>query len=110
MNETPMARASRLEKEIRLTRVEEMMLAGSAPARIDRELQTKHGLSTRQARRYMAEVRDRWAGGKREDLLHRREKLLRMHWIEPLPRAKVSVSAPAVVPVHVERRISDFYR
>jgi hypothetical protein len=78
MNETPMARASRLEKEIRLNMVEEMMLAGIAPARIDRELQTKHGLSVRQARRYMAEVRERWVSGKREDLLHRREKLLRM--------------------------------
>jgi hypothetical protein len=72
------ARASRLEKEIRLTQVEEMMLAGIASARIDRELQTKHGLSARQSRRYMAEVRERWTSGKREDLLHRREKLLRM--------------------------------
>jgi hypothetical protein len=78
MNETPATRASRLEKEIRLNMVEEMMLAGIAPTRIDRELQTKHGLGVRQARRYMAEVRERWSRGKREDLLHRRGKLLRM--------------------------------
>jgi hypothetical protein len=71
-------KAHRIEKEKRLISVEDALVAGLNPARIERELSAQYGVSARQIRKYIAEVYRRWADESLKDAPTRREKLIRM--------------------------------
>jgi hypothetical protein len=71
-------RADKLELEARLLTAEELLVSGLSPARVQRELARKYGISTRQVRTYVAKIVERWEKESKEDAAHRREKLFRM--------------------------------
>jgi hypothetical protein len=71
-------RADQLEINSRLLTVEELLVSGLSPARVERELSKKYGISTRQVRKYVTKIVKRWQEDSKEDAAYRREKLFRM--------------------------------
>jgi len=71
-------KSSRAALEERLEQVEEMLCAGVALERVQRKIADDYGVSTRQARNYIARVYTRWQQQSKQDAPHRREKLYRM--------------------------------
>jgi hypothetical protein len=71
-------KVDKIEKEARLLAVEELLVAGLGSARVERELARRFGVSTRQVRTYIAQVRQRWEAESKVDSEPRREKLIRM--------------------------------
>lgn len=84
------AKAARFEVEQRLTEIEDRLLAGINPSRIESELSQPPkinkegenvggwGIVPRQVRKYITEIYRRWETEAKEDAPHRREKLIRM--------------------------------
>ena len=68
----------KFEKEARLLATEELLVSGIGSARVERELARRFGVSVRQVRRYIADVRQRWSAESKRDSAFRREKLIRM--------------------------------
>lgn len=71
-------RADQLELQARLLTVEELLVSGLSPARVERELAKKYGVTRRHVRRYVAQILKRWQEDSKEDVALRREKLFRM--------------------------------
>jgi hypothetical protein len=68
----------KIEKESRLITIEELLVSGLGTSRVERELDRKFGVTTRQVRKYIAEIRRRWEGESQDDASIRRETLYRM--------------------------------
>jgi hypothetical protein len=64
--------------QARLLTVEELLVSGLSPARVERELAKKYGISERQVRKYVSQIIARWQEDSDEDVAIRREKLYRM--------------------------------
>jgi hypothetical protein len=75
---TARRRADQLELQARLLTVEELLVSGLSPARVERELAKKYGVTRRHVRRYVAQILKRWQEDSKEDVALRREKLFRM--------------------------------
>src|SRR6185312_3876955 len=58
--------------------VEELLVSGLSPARVERELAKKYGITERQVRKYVSQIIARWQEDSHEDVAMRREKLYRM--------------------------------
>ena len=71
-------KAPEFEVEDRIDKAEDLLVGGISPGRIERALAKDYNVSTRQARRYIAAVYDRWRQQTIEDAPHRREKIIRM--------------------------------
>ena len=71
-------RADKLEIQARMLTVEELLVSGLSPARVERELAKKYGITERQVRKYVSQIIARWQEDSHEDVAMRREKLYRM--------------------------------
>ena len=71
-------RSDKLELQARLITVEELLVSGLSPARVERELGKKYGITGRQVRRYITQIIRRWREDSKVDIGIRREKLFRM--------------------------------
>ena len=71
-------RADKLEIQARMLTVEELLVSGLSPARVERELAKKYGITERQVRKYVSQIIARWQEDSQEDVAIRREKLYRM--------------------------------
>jgi hypothetical protein len=71
-------KVDKFEKDARLLATEELLVSGIGSARVERELARRFGVGVRQVRRYIADVRSRWAEESKRDSAFRREKLIRM--------------------------------
>src|SRR5205085_7934400 len=76
--QTKPRKIDKTEKESRLVTVEELLVSGIGSARVERELSRRFGVTPRQVRKYIADVRRRWEAESQEDAAHRRETLIRM--------------------------------
>ena len=70
--------SSRIPVEQRVERVEELMLSGVAPSRIEVALSKEYSLSRRQIRNYITEVYRRWRERREADAPLRRERVFLM--------------------------------
>jgi hypothetical protein len=71
-------KGSRIDISERIEAAEELLCAGLSPGRVERKLSQDYGISTRQARTYIARVYERWEEQITADAPHRREKVYRM--------------------------------
>jgi hypothetical protein len=62
----------------RIDVAEELLCVGLGPGHVERQLAKDHGISLRQARRYIEKVYERWRKQTAADAPHRREKVIRM--------------------------------
>lgn len=69
---------SRVALEQRYERVEELLLSGIAPSRIETSLSKEYGITTRQVRNYITEVYERWQERRQTDAPYRRERVFLM--------------------------------
>lgn len=81
--ESEARKASKILKQQRLIEVEDRLVAGINPARIEHELSAPiadggWGIGPRQIRKYITEVYRKWEAESEHDAPHRREKLIRM--------------------------------
>lgn len=71
-------RTGKLEMVARIDDAEDMLCAGFAPGKVQRQLAKKYGVSVRQGEKYVAAVYRRWRHQTAEDAPFRREKVIRM--------------------------------
>jgi hypothetical protein len=71
-------RSSQVDLGERIEAAEELLCAGLSPGRVERKLAQDYGVTTRQARKYIARVYARWEHQIAADAPHRREKVYRM--------------------------------
>lgn len=71
-------KATKLEIEERLDKVEEMLCAGLSSGRIERSIAREYQVDERQAREYLRRVKARWDEQLHGDVPHRREQVWRM--------------------------------
>lgn len=62
----------------RIAEAEDLLCTGLSPGQTERQLAKDYGVSTRQARKYIARVYEHWREQSAADAPHRREKIIRM--------------------------------
>lgn len=71
------ARASKLELETRLDKVEELLLTGFSNRKVEALLSQEYGVTARQARRYIEQAQLRWKEQSTREAPYRHERRLR---------------------------------
>lgn len=92
-------RATRLDVEVRVDKCEELLCAGLGAGKIEAVMVKEHGITPRQARRYLQQVYRRWREQSTEDAPARREKVIRMAerlFAKALAKEQFSAAAQAV--------------